>query len=186
MRDHRREIENRPSACGVCLAQQNLGSGYRYLELEHPDLAASWGALGHRSREGGIGARGDGDRVVAAGHLDQRHAGRGTRQDDHAGCIHAMLADCGAHLVAEGIVADSAEHRRLRPKAYRGDRLVCPLAAGQEGHRRAEQRLAGRGTARALHDHVHVQAAADDYAAHRMLTSSSGATAASSLEGTRD
>ena len=94
--------------------------------------------------------------------------------DAHAGAVDIVVGQEAAQGVAEGIVADRAHHRRRDAEPRRGDGLVQALAAGQERHLGAEQRLAGMRPPYALHDHIHVEAAADDDAAHtgRLMSSS--------------
>jgi hypothetical protein len=134
--------------------------------LRDPDLVGTWLLPDHLRLEVKVGARRHRDRVVLAGDLDDRHAGRGSLDLAHAGAVDVAVGQKAAQAVGEGIVADRADHRRRNAEARGRDRLVEPLAAGQERHGGAQKGLAGRGPPRALHDDVHVKAAADDDATH--------------------
>ena len=162
MRHEGREIQDGAGAGGARLLQDRLGRGDRRLELRHPDLVVARRLADHLLGEVEIGAGGDGDGVVLLGDLDQRDAGGRSVDLAHAGAVDVVVGEEGAQAVGEGIVADRADHRRRHAETSGCDGLVEAFAAGQERHGRAQYGFAGGRPARALHDDVHVEAAADD------------------------
>src|SRR5262249_43758612 len=108
----------------------------------------------------------DGDGVVLLGDLDDGDAGCRAVDLAYARTVDIVVGQEAAQAIGESIVADGTDHRRRHAETNGGDGLVESLAAGQERHGGAEQGLAGGRPPLALHDHVHVEAAADDDATH--------------------
>ena len=174
--NHGRQVEHRVCARVARRGQHGLRRGDRRLELRHPDLVAPRHVADHGAGEVVVGAAGDGDGVVAFDDLD--HGDAGGLPFDHADAeaVDVFVGQERAQGVAEAIVADRAQHGGRHTEPRRRDGLVEALAAGQQRHLGAEQRLARGGAPCALHDDVHVEAAADDDPAHqgRLISSRAG------------
>ena len=169
-----REVENGARASGSRALQDRLRLANRRLELRDPDLAGARLLADHRPLEVEIGARRHGDGVVLAHDLDDGDAGGRSTDLAHAGAVDVVVGEKSAQAVGEGVVAHRTDHRRRHTQASRGDRLVEALASGKERHRGAGQGFSHGRSARALHDDVHVEAAADDHSAHRCFFTSPG------------
>ena len=136
----------------------------RQLEAEQQDVL-----LQRHAREAGlrvdvlVGARGDGDLVLALRvDDDERHArGLAPERDDadRVDVLAAQVVDGGA---PEVVVADRAHERDVRTGARRGHRLVGALPAGVTGVAAAGHRLARAGQPGGGDDQVDVDGADDE------------------------
>ena len=143
----------------------------RDLEAQQRDAAVrrAQRRLDGIAAELGVGARGDGDLVLArvVDH-DQRDPGRAALEPPDPGDVDPLGLEQRQRLLAEVVVADGGHHPHARAEARRRHGLVGALAAAVALERPARHRLARARERRRGDDEIDVDRAHDiDVPRHR-------------------